>query len=99
MIKLLHDFLGDGCVPLLLLLLTLLTCIGRVLMTCGRACVALLVGRIFNTNGRNWKQQRQTASHLFKVRELRHMAEVFLSHGRQVPLRLRLPDVLAVLCW
>jgi cytochrome P450 len=40
--------------------------------------------RIFNTNGRNWKQQRQTASHLFKVRELRHMAEIFLSHGRQV---------------
>ncbi|ELR12900.1 cytochrome p450 superfamily protein [Acanthamoeba castellanii str. Neff] len=51
MIKILHDFLGDG---------------------------------IFNTNGRNWKQQRQTASHLFKVKELRHMAEIFLSHGRQV---------------
>lgn len=33
--------------------------------------------------------QRQTASHLFKVRELRHMAEVFLCHGHQVRL---LPD-------
>eukprot|EP01102_Stenamoeba_stenopodia_P018914 TRINITY_DN7017_c0_g1_i1.p1 TRINITY_DN7017_c0_g1~~TRINITY_DN7017_c0_g1_i1.p1 ORF type:complete len:519 (-),score=124.62 TRINITY_DN7017_c0_g1_i1:363-1919(-) len=36
---------------------------------------------IFNTNGEKWKQQRQVASHLFTVKELRGMTEVFTKHG------------------
>jgi cytochrome P450 len=44
----------------------------------------LLGDGIFNTNGSNWKQQRQTASHLFKVRELRSMVPIFVQHGQEV---------------
>ncbi len=44
----------------------------------------LLGDGIFNTNGSNWKQQRQTASHLFKVRELRNMVPIFVQHGQEV---------------
>lgn len=36
---------------------------------------------IFNTNGDKWKQQRQVASHLFTVKELKGMTEVFTKHG------------------
>jgi len=44
----------------------------------------LLGDGIFNTNGNNWKQQRQTASHLFKVRELRNMVPVFVRHAQEL---------------
>jgi hypothetical protein len=41
----------------------------------------LLGNGIFNANGRLWKAQRQTASHLFKVKELRHMETIFMKHA------------------
>jgi len=39
---------------------------------------------IFNSDGSLWKQQRATASHIFTVRELRTMADVFVRHGKTV---------------
>eukprot|EP01088_Endostelium_zonatum_P015584 TRINITY_DN3898_c0_g1_i1.p1 TRINITY_DN3898_c0_g1~~TRINITY_DN3898_c0_g1_i1.p1 ORF type:complete len:495 (-),score=87.23 TRINITY_DN3898_c0_g1_i1:690-2174(-) len=44
----------------------------------------LLGEGIFNVNGESWRSQRQIASHLFKIRELRGMAETFLLHGEQL---------------
>eukprot|EP01103_Thecamoeba_quadrilineata_P010370 TRINITY_DN221_c0_g1_i1.p1 TRINITY_DN221_c0_g1~~TRINITY_DN221_c0_g1_i1.p1 ORF type:complete len:488 (-),score=79.60 TRINITY_DN221_c0_g1_i1:72-1535(-) len=39
---------------------------------------------IFNTNGRQWKVQRQIASHMFTNNGLKEMAQVFLRHGEEV---------------
>lgn len=39
---------------------------------------------IFNVNGTQWKQQRQTASHLFTVKELRAMVDVFSKHALEL---------------
>eukprot|EP01006_Ploeotia_vitrea_P037857 TRINITY_DN66181_c5_g10_i1.p1 TRINITY_DN66181_c5_g10~~TRINITY_DN66181_c5_g10_i1.p1 ORF type:complete len:590 (+),score=271.40 TRINITY_DN66181_c5_g10_i1:116-1885(+) len=43
-----------------------------------------LLGRgIFNADGPPWRTQRKTASHMFKLKELRgHMTSVFQKHGR-----------------
>jgi cytochrome P450 len=58
---------------------------------------------IFNTNGSCWKQQRQIASHLFKVRELRNMVPIFVRHGQEVVAILKANegqplDVQALFC-
>lgn len=44
----------------------------------------LLGDGIFNSNGHQWKHQRQTASHLFKTRLMRSMIDVFVEHGQKV---------------
>jgi len=48
----------------------------------------LLGDGIFNADGSLWKTQRQVASHLFKVKELRDMVPVFHSHAQHVLERL-----------
>jgi cytochrome P450 len=45
---------------------------------------SLLGDGIFNSDGEMWKEQRQIASHLFKVKELKDMMVVFEKHGREV---------------
>jgi len=48
---------------------------------------------IFNTNGANWKRQRQIASHLFSTKEIKNMSVVFLKHGDHLISKLEnLPD-------
>lgn len=48
---------------------------------------------IFNSDGENWKKQRATASHLFSIRELKSMVEVFTKHGKSVvDILLNLPN-------
>lgn len=44
----------------------------------------LLGDGIFNTDGQPWKEQRQIASHMFKVKELKHMRDIFERHGREL---------------
>ena len=44
--------------------------------------VEFLGDGIFNVDGESWKNQRQVASHLFKVKEMRHMVEVFSNHSK-----------------
>jgi len=39
---------------------------------------------IFAVDGLQWKRQRQTASHLFKVKELRNMVNIFSDHGHKL---------------
>jgi hypothetical protein len=39
---------------------------------------------IFAVDGSIWKSQRQIASPLFSVKELRHMIPVFVEHGKKV---------------
>eukprot|EP00028_Trichosphaerium_sp_Am-I-7-wt_P003581 CAMPEP_0168532172 /NCGR_PEP_ID=MMETSP0405-20121227/16026_1 /TAXON_ID=498012 /ORGANISM="Trichosphaerium sp, Strain Am-I-7 wt" /LENGTH=417 /DNA_ID=CAMNT_0008557397 /DNA_START=222 /DNA_END=1475 /DNA_ORIENTATION=+ len=39
---------------------------------------------IFNVNHGLWRQQRKTASHLFKTREIRKMFEIFHQNGNKV---------------
>ena len=39
---------------------------------------------IFTIDGNEWKRQRKTASHLFKIRELKLMADTFLTHGKEL---------------
>eukprot|EP01114_Cavostelium_apophysatum_P023509 TRINITY_DN8882_c0_g1_i1.p1 TRINITY_DN8882_c0_g1~~TRINITY_DN8882_c0_g1_i1.p1 ORF type:complete len:516 (+),score=127.62 TRINITY_DN8882_c0_g1_i1:105-1652(+) len=36
---------------------------------------------IFNTNFGNWKRQRQIASHMFKLREMKHYVDTFNEHA------------------
>ena len=44
----------------------------------------LLGDGIFNVDGPLWKKQRATASHLFSVKELKYMSEVFVRHAQMV---------------
>eukprot|EP01088_Endostelium_zonatum_P001803 TRINITY_DN1215_c0_g2_i1.p1 TRINITY_DN1215_c0_g2~~TRINITY_DN1215_c0_g2_i1.p1 ORF type:complete len:497 (+),score=75.59 TRINITY_DN1215_c0_g2_i1:188-1492(+) len=44
----------------------------------------LLGEGIFTVDGERWKKQRKTASHLFKVKELKLMADVFVEHGNEL---------------
>lgn len=44
----------------------------------------LLGDGIFNTDGPMWKEQRQTASYMFKVKELKEMHTVFERHCRDL---------------
>jgi long-chain fatty acid omega-monooxygenase len=48
---------------------------------------------IFNSDGELWRAQRKTMSHVFKIRSLRSMLNVFVDHGRKL-VRL-LDDVAA----
>lgn len=48
----------------------------------------LLGNGIFNADGTIWKTQRATASHLFSVKELKEMAQVFTNHSEIVPFTL-----------
>lgn len=49
----------------------------------------LLGDGIFNADGAHWRQQRKTASHIFKRAELRgFMTEVFVEHARTLLARL-----------
>ncbi len=49
----------------------------------------VFLGRgIFATDGEEWLSQRKNASHLFKVRELKVMGEVFAKHGEELSILL-----------
>ena len=44
----------------------------------------LLGDGIFNVDGNLWKMQRTTASHLFSIKELKYMTDVFVQYAQVV---------------